>query len=268
MEGGEEPRKDRRFQSTVDFGVTLLLWSYFTAGFLFFFSPFYLCAFFFSANRERSFQRLNSRFYRVFFALTRLLLPGHRWRVSPAVAGIRSSVVVCNHRSYLDSIFLISLYEKHNTIVKSRLMDIPVFGRMLQLSGYLPSSAEGRFGEMMFERIEGMDRFLNEGGNLIIFPEGTRTKTGRIGRLNKGAFKLARRCRVPIAVLFIRNTEKMFRPGSFSFDTRGPNTIHLELIGRIDAEEVRAVGDMKAVMARVRTMLENENDKKRLDTGL
>lgn len=113
---------------------------------------------------------------------------------------------------------------------------------------------------MMIDRIEGMNRFLAEGGNLIVFPEGTRSKTGRIGRLNTGAFKLARRCRVPIAVLFIRNTEKMFRPGSFSFDTRGPNTIRLELIGRIDTEEVRAVGDLKAVVARVRTMLEKEND--------
>ena len=260
MNGSDYSRYHRRLQPTVDFSLTVLLWTYFTVGFVFFFSPFYLCALFFSSNREQTFQRLNSRFYRGFFALTRVLMPGHRWRIPPEVKDIRSSVVVCNHRSYLDSILLISLYEKHNTIVKRRLFDIPLFGKMLQWSGYIPSSANGRFAEMMIQRIETVDIFLAEGGNLIIFPEGTRSKSGRIGKLNKGAFKIARRCRVPVKVLFIRNTEKMFRPGSFSFDTQGPNTISLDLIGSIDTAEVSKADGLKEMMARVRSMLETENN--------
>jgi 1-acyl-sn-glycerol-3-phosphate acyltransferase len=187
-------------------------------------------------------------------------MPGHRWRIQPEVKEIRSAVIVCNHRSYLDSILLISLYAKHNTIVKSRLLDIPVFGRMLQWSGYIPSSAEGRFADMMIQRIEKMDAFLADGGNLIVFPEGTRSPNGSLGRLNKGAFKIARRCRAPIEVLFIRNTDRMFRRGSFSFDTRGPNTIRLERVGRIDAAAACETGTLSDVMARVREMLEIRND--------
>jgi 1-acyl-sn-glycerol-3-phosphate acyltransferase len=252
---------DRRgFQSILDFVITVLLWIYFTAGFVFFFSPFYIWAFFFSANqREKAFQRLNSRFYRGFFALVRVLMPGHGWQIPPEVRDIRSAVIVCNHRSYLDSILLISLYDKHNTIVKSRLFDIPLFGSMLQWSGYIPSSSQGRFSEMMIQRIEKMPAFLAEGGNLIIFPEGTRSHDGRIGRLNKGAFKIARSCRAPIKVLFVRNTEKMFRPGSFSFDTRGPNTISLALIGTIDSTTDRETVLLREVMERVHVMLESQN---------
>ena len=138
---------DRRgLQPILDFAITVLLWIYFTAGFVFFFSPFYIWASFFSPDqREKAFQRLNSRFYRGFFALTRVLIPGHRWQIPPEVRDIRSAVIVCNHRSYLDSILLISLYDKHNTIVKSRLFDIPLFGSMLRWSGYIPSSSQGRF---------------------------------------------------------------------------------------------------------------------------
>lgn len=249
-------RPGRRFQPILDFAITLVLWVYFTAGFLFFFSPFYLWAYLFSERREASFQRLNSRFYRGFFTLVRALMPGHRWRIQPEVERIRSSVVVCNHRSYLDSILLISLFEKHTTIVKSRLFAIPLFGRMLQWSGYIPSSAEGRFAEMMIRRIEEMNAFLTDGGNLIVFPEGTRSRSGAIGRFNAGAFKIARNCRAPISVLFIRNTDRMFRRGSFSFDTRGPNVIHLDLIGRIDAAEVGDAESWSGVMTRVRGMLE------------
>jgi len=250
----------RRLQPILDFMITLVLWTYFTAGFIFFFSPFYLEAYFFSGNREQSFQRLNSTFYKGFFSLARVLMPGHRWRIQPAVKEIRSSVIVCNHRSYLDSILLISLYEKHNTIVKSRLFDILFFGRMLQWSGYIPSSAEGRFADMMIQRLERMDAFLADGGNLIVFPEGTRSPNGSLGRFNKGAFKIARRCRAPIQVLFIRNTDRMFRRGSFSFDTRGPNTIRLERIGSIDAAAACERGSLSHVMAKVREMLELKND--------
>jgi len=251
---------DRRgLQPILDFAITVVLWIYFTAGFVFFFSPFYLWAFLFAGQREKSFQRLNSRFYRGFFALTRVLIPGHRWQIPPEVRDIRSAVIVCNHRSYLDSILLISLYDKHNTIVKSRLFDIPLFGSMLQWSGYIPSSSQGRFSEMMIQRIEKMPAFLADGGNLIIFPEGTRSQDGRIGRLNKGAFKIARSCRAPIKVLFVRNTEKMFRPGSFSFDTRGPNTISLALIGTIDSATDRETGFLSEVMDRVHVMLESQN---------
>ena len=249
-----------RLQPVFDFLITLVVWTYFTAGFVLLFSPFYLWAGIFSKNREQNFQRLNSRFYRGFFFLVRRVMPGHRWDIQPEVREIRSSVIVCNHRSYLDSILLISLYEKHNTIVKRRLFDIPLFGRMLQWSGYIPSSAEGRFADMMIQRLERMDAFLADGGNLIVFPEGTRSSNGSLGRFNKGAFKIARRCRAPIKVLFIRNTDRMFRRGSFSFDTRGPNTIRLELIGSIDAAAECETGALSRVMAKVREMLELKND--------
>jgi 1-acyl-sn-glycerol-3-phosphate acyltransferase len=250
----------RRFQTIIDFVITLTLWAYFTLGFVLFFAPFYLLAGVFAKEREKAFQALNSRFYRGFFFLVRNLMPEHRWHIQPEVMGIRSAVVVCNHRSYLDSILLISLYARHNTIVKSRLFDIPLFGSMLQWSGYIPSSAEGRFAEMMIRRLEGMDAFLAAGGNLIVFPEGTRSRDGRIGPLNRGAFKIARRCRAPIKVLFVRNTDRMFRRGSFSFDTRGPNTIRLELIGEVEVDPGGEKRGLSQAMDRVRAMLESRND--------
>jgi 1-acyl-sn-glycerol-3-phosphate acyltransferase len=250
------PSGRRWFQAATDLVITLVLWTYFTAGFVLLFAPFYLWAGIFAKDRERAFQKLNSRFYRGFFFLVRRLMPGHRWEIQPEARDIHSSVVVCNHRSYLDSILLISLYPRHNTIVKSRLFDIPLFGKMLQWSGYIPSSAEGRHAEMMIQRLEGMDAFLAGGGNLIVFPEGTRSRDGSIGPLNKGAFKIARRSQAPIKVLYVRNTDRMFRRGSFSFDTRGPNTIRLELAGEVAAAAGGDKSALRSAMDRVREMLE------------
>jgi 1-acyl-sn-glycerol-3-phosphate acyltransferase len=222
-----------------DFGVTVLLWSYFTAGFVVLFSPFYLLALAMRNQRERAFQRLNRRFYHGFFFLVRRLIPACRWRIDPAAAKVRGSVIVCNHVSYLDPILLISLYARHRTVVKNRLFEIPFFGRMLALSGYLPASAGGRFGSLLVDRIGSMPDFLAEGGNLFVFPEGTRSRNGRIGRLNPGAFKVARNCRAPLVVLRIQNTDRLFSPGRFSFNTGRPNTIFLDVVDRIAPDDPR-----------------------------
>ena len=188
---------------------------------------------------EQTFQRFNSRFYRGFFALVRALMPGHRWQVDPAVKAIRSSVLVCNHVSYLDSILMISLFDRHTTIVKSRLFDIPVFGTMLRWSGYIPAASEGRFAGLMVDRVEAMRDFLAGGGNLIVFPRRARAvATGGSGAFNPGAFKIARHCRAPVGSSPSETPIGCSGADSFSFDTRGPNTIRVRAGRRVDPAAV------------------------------
>jgi 1-acyl-sn-glycerol-3-phosphate acyltransferase len=227
------PAGRSRIQAALDFGTTLVLWAYFLAGFVVL-PPVYIAAHLLPSCGERAIQRLNSRFYRGFFALVRTLMPGHRWEIGPQVRAIRGSIVVCNHVSYLDSILMIALFERHTTLVKPRLFAIPVFGTMLRWSGYIPASADGGLAGLMIERVERVAEFLAAGGNLFVFPEGTRSRDGKVGRFSPGAFKIARSARAPIRVVAIRNTDRMFRPDSFAFAARGPNTIRVELAGEID----------------------------------
>lgn len=247
---------NRYLKALADVAVTLLLWSYFTIGFIVFFAPFYLWAHLFCGNREISFQRLNHKFYQGFFALVRAIIPSNRWRIAEDVRMIRSAVIVCNHISYLDPLLLISLFEKHKTIVKSSLFDIPIFGCMLKLSGYIPSDSSGKLAELMIERIEGMPDYLAAGGNLFVFPEGTRGRSGTIGPLNHGAFKIARRCRRPIKVLFIRNSDRLFQPGKFLFNSGEPNTISVELLESIEPDDYGESLRISDLMTRVHALLE------------
>ena len=216
-----------------DLTITIILWSYYTAGFILFFAPFYLLAYCFSGDRQRAFQKLNHLFYKGFFGLVKGLIPACRWEIPAEVREIQSSVIVCNHRSYIDPILLISLFPRHTTIAKARLFRIPIFGKMLTLSGYIPSKAEGRLGDLMIDLMERMPEFMDSGGNAFIFPEGTRTRDGHIGSLNKGAFKIARMCRATVTVLFMENTDKLLAPGKFLFNTRSPNRVILTKISEI-----------------------------------
>ncbi|MBT8339016.1 MAG: 1-acyl-sn-glycerol-3-phosphate acyltransferase [Desulfatitalea sp.] len=213
-----------------DLAATLILWCYFTVGFVLFFAPLYVLAAVAARDRPRAFQRINHIFYRGFFLLCRVVLPRQRWRIDPALKQVHGAVVVCNHLSYIDPLLLIATFARHTTIVKSRLLNIPIFGWMLRLSGYLPDVSQGRLAGRMVALMEAMPGFLSAGGNLIIFPEGTRSRTGAMGTLNPGAFKIARLCRAPVAVAAIENSDRLFTPGRFRFNACRANTISLTLL--------------------------------------
>ena len=236
--------------------ITVLLWAYYTIGFVILFAPFYVLARLFSADVARSFQRLNARFYRSFFVLLRWCVPACRWQVDDAVTAIRGSVVVANHVSYLDPILLISFFPRHTTIAKRRLFHIPIYGRVLRLSGYLPSSSDGSLADLMLARMEQMPAFLAGGGNLVVFPEGTRSRDGRIGPLNAGAFKIARLCNAPIDVVYMAGTARLFKPGRFLFATGSSNIIRVRHLARIAPRYDDPDFSLPDLMARVRRILE------------
>ncbi len=242
-------------QTAVDLLVTLLLWTYFTLGFVLFFAPFYLFFAIFSADRQKAFQRLNTAFYRGFFALCRMLMPRQAWCVDERLKHVTASVVVCNHLSYIDPLLLISLYPRHTTIVKNRLFHIPVFSWFLNRSGYLPAAARGRLAETMNHRLEALPHYLAGGGNLIVFPEGTRSRDGRVGTLNAGAFKIARLCRAPLAVVCIENTNLLFTPEKFLFNTCSANTISVRLLAQIRPDYDSDRFSLNGLMAQVHAML-------------
>lgn len=250
-----QPRRPAWIRFLKDLLITLSLWGYFTAGFVLFFAPFYLLAFFFAKNRAAAFQYLNSFFYKGFFLLCRCLVPSHRWEIQPEVRHIRSSVIICNHISYLDSILLVSLFPRHTTIAKDRLFHIPVLGRLLALSGYIPSSGAGRFADLLLNGLANIGGDLESGGNIIVFPEGTRSRDGRVGMLHKGAFKIAKYCHAPIKVLKITNTNKLFIPGKFLFNTCIVSTIGLKLVAEISPDYDSDAFTIRELMDQVKSLL-------------
>jgi 1-acyl-sn-glycerol-3-phosphate acyltransferase len=220
-----------------DLGVTLTCWLYFTLGFIVLFAPLYIVSGLFSSRKEEAFQRYNRSFYRGFFSLLRTIAPRQRWEIDERIAALRGAVIVCNHRSYLDPLLLIAQLERATTIVKAVFFTLPIFGRVIRTAGYLPATATGRFAGLMLARMEAMPAYLASGGNLFVFPEGTRSRDGQIGALNRGALKIARQCNVPVHVLALENTDKLFTPGIFLFAASRPNVIRLRLIETIPAEE-------------------------------
>lgn len=243
-------------QHVTDFLITLLLWLYFMFGFLIRFFFFYLPTHLFTATKAQALQQLIHNHMKFFFKLTKWLIPRTEFAIQEEVRKIRSSVIVCNHLSYLDPILLVSLLPKQRTIVKSTFFKVPIFGWFLRNAGYIPSAASEMLGPAMIKNLEAIKEHLAAGGNLFVFPEGTRSRNGKLKPFNKGVFSIARYCNAPLELILLKNTDKLFRPGSFSFNTHDFNKIKVELIGSLKPDYKNKDFSISAVANQARSLFE------------
>ncbi len=223
----------------VNFCLTLGLWVYFTLGYLLLMFVLFIPCYLKLKAGDAVLQKLFHVHLKFFFVLVDFVSPGVRFAVSEDVRGLRSSIIVCNHLSYLDPILMVSLFPRQTTIVKNTFFSVPIFGWFLRKAGYVPSSPAEMYGPAMINHLESIKRQLAAGGNLFVFPEGTRGRQGRIAPFNKGVFSIARYCNTGLKLVLIRNTDRLFRPGSFSFETRGKFTVSMELIGSLTEDDLK-----------------------------
>lgn len=226
----------RFFQRIIDFVVTVILWLYFMFGYLFIVFFLFLPVYVFARNRATALQNLNHVHFKIFFALTRMLVPRAKFDLDQNVRQIHSSVVVCNHLSYLDPILLVSLFKRQRTIVKHTFFKVPIFGWFLTKYGYMSSGDDHMMGPAIIDKLEDIKKHLAEGGVLFVFPEGTRSRDGKLEPFNKGVFTIARYCNAPLQLLLISGTNKLFQPGHFLFNTCEDNEIKVELIGSLQPD--------------------------------
>ncbi|BDG09176.1 lysophospholipid acyltransferase family protein [Anaeromyxobacter paludicola] len=142
------------------------------------------------------------RFLAVFIAHT---FPYWKVRVEGRwPAGKGAYVVVSNHQSMLD-IFLIShLPREMKWIGKESLFKIPWAGWMLRLSGDIPvKRGDAASGKEVMAKAR---RYLDRGMHVMIFPEGTRTRTGKLLPFKSGAFRLAIEAGVPVLPIAVSGT--------------------------------------------------------------
>ena len=119
-------------------------------------------------------------------------------------------VIASNHLSLLDPPVLgASCTRKVNFMAKSELFKPAWFGALIRKLGAFPVKR----GEMDREAIKTGLTLLKENKVLVVFPEGTRSKNGELGRAGGGAFMMGIKRKAKIVPAYIYGTDLSRHPG-------------------------------------------------------
>jgi len=113
-----------------------------------------------------------------FFGLIR-----YHFDISSLRAGRTGHIITANHPSLIDVVLLLAVNKQICCIVKSAIWDNFFIGPVVRQAGFIPNHAE--------HFLPVADARLRAGDNILIFPEGTRTKDDNIVRFRRGAANIA-----------------------------------------------------------------------------
>ncbi len=126
----------------------------------------------------------------------------------------RACIFMSNHVSNLDPPILFPLFPFRTAFfLKRSLLRIPLLGWGMRLANFIPVERDGRV-ESAKESVQFAVRVLASGVSVSTFPEGTRSRTGKLLPFKKGPFYLAMESGAPIVPVSISGTERMMTKGS------------------------------------------------------
>ncbi len=129
-------------------------------------------------------------------------------------SGQRPAIFVGNHSSLLDPPLVIAnLPSRPVFLVKKELAYVPVLGWIIWLAGFIFIDRSSR--KSSVASLKNAAQRIREGQSLAAFPEGTRSRDGRLLPFKKGAFALALESGVPVVPLGIRGGRDVLPKGTW-----------------------------------------------------
>jgi 1-acyl-sn-glycerol-3-phosphate acyltransferase len=122
-----------------------------------------------------------------------------------------SFILMSNHQSGFDILSLIAVIPRRiYWIAKKELFDIPIFGPSMRRGGYIPLDRSD--GRKALKSMENAAAIIRQGSSVVLFPEGTRSRDGRLLPFKRGGFMLAARAGVPVIPVTINGSGRV-NPG-------------------------------------------------------
>jgi 1-acyl-sn-glycerol-3-phosphate acyltransferase len=141
-------------------------------------------------------RRIPGIFLRRIGSSSTFIFPFWHVRIEGAQPARGAFVAVSNHQSFLDIFAMSRQGREMKWIAKEEVFKIPFFGLFFQLSGDIPVQRGDR--ESGGAALTKARWYLDRGMPVMIFPEGTRSRDGKMGPFKPGAFRLAIEAQVPI----------------------------------------------------------------------
>ena len=157
----------------------------------------------------------------------------------------QSCIFMSNHVSNLDPpVLLPCLPGRSSVMLKKQLMSIPFVGTAMKMGKFVPVE-RGHSVEAAKASIAAAGDALRSGLNILVFPEGTRSKDGRLSAFKKGPFFLAEETKATIVPVAISGTQYMMSKGSFAVT---PGVARIEFLRAIEPRDYATRDELMAAV--------------------
>ncbi|KAL4275365.1 hypothetical protein HN51_058235 [Arachis hypogaea] len=121
------------------------------------------------------------------------------------------AVYVSNHQSFLDIYTLLTLGRSFKFISKTGIFLFPIIGWAMFLLGTIPLKRMDSRSQM--DCLKRCMDLIRKGASVFFFPEGTRSKDGKLGAFKKGAFSIAAKTNAPVVPITLIGTGQIMPAG-------------------------------------------------------
>lgn len=179
------------------------------------------------------------------------------WKIQIKGAGElqkgKGYVLVANHASLSDIVCLFTLDHPFKWLAKQSLFSIPFFGWAMSVMGYIPL-VRGQLESIKKSYAEAMG-WLKKNVSVLIFPEGTRSRTGEMGRFKRGAFRLAIESGHPLVPIVLAGTQDVISKGRAAFGK--PCRASMTILPPLETKNL-SLKDEEKLRARVESLMQEE----------
>lgn len=129
----------------------------------------------------------------------------------------RPHIIMSNHRSHYDiPLIFVSLPGSIRMLTKKELFKIPLWGSGMKAAEFI--SIDRHDHEQALKDLDEARKMMESGIVLWVAPEGTRSRTGKLGEFKKGGIMLALQMGAVIIPVGIQGSQKILKPDSFEFN--------------------------------------------------
>jgi 1-acyl-sn-glycerol-3-phosphate acyltransferase len=173
----------------------------------------------------------------------------------------QSYIFVANHQGAYD-IFLIYgyLHVPIKWMMKRSLRKIPFVGKACEMAGFI--FVDNSSPRAVARTMQEAEQKLKKGASVAIFPEGSRTTTGRIGKFKKGAYQMALDLKLPIVPVTINGSYQVMPRGSYFIR---PHKMELLIHNPIPTKDLIS-GNLREAALHIQTLI--EKTKAEIESGL
>ena len=165
----------------------------------------------------------------------------------------RAWIVISNHQSFVDILVINSLFKHFKWTSKAENFKLPFVGWVLTLNQSIKVFRTSRDAYTKFRKQA--VHTLNTGSSLMVFPEGTRSRDGNLGRFKEGAFMLAHETHTGILPMVLDGSARAVPKKGWSLTGRARMTLKvLDPVPYEDFSELSPVG----TAAKFREIIEEE----------